>query len=45
MSAEWIDANDDKAAVEAAMQHVDGYAYELWDRKRLIMRIDPDRGR
>ena len=44
MSAEWIDAGDDKAAVAAAMQHVDGYAYELWDRSRLIMRIDPKRG-
>ena len=26
MSAEWIEACDDKAAVEAAIQYVDGYA-------------------
>jgi hypothetical protein len=44
MSAEWIDADDDKTAVEGAMQRVDGYAYELWDRSRLVMRIDPKRG-
>ena len=44
MSAEWIDADDDKAAVEAAMTHVDGHKYELWDRSRLVMQIDPDRG-
>ena len=45
MSAEWIDAVDDKEAVEEAIQHVDGYAYELWERGRLVMRIDPKRGR
>ena len=41
MSAEWIDADDDKAAVADALQQVDGYAYELWDHGRLVMRIDP----
>jgi hypothetical protein len=44
MSAEWIDADDDKAAVEAAMKFVDGYSYELWDHSRLVMRLDPKRG-
>ena len=43
MSAEWIEAGDDKAAVEAAIQYVDGYAYELWEHSRLVMRIDPRR--
>ena len=43
MSAEWIDADDDKAAVEAAMKFVDGYRYELWDRSRLVMQLDPKR--
>ena len=41
MSAEWIDADDDKAAVASALRQVDGYAYELWDHGRLVMRIDP----
>ena len=44
MSADWIDAADDKQAVETAIQQVDGYAYELWERGRLVMRIDPRRG-
>jgi hypothetical protein len=44
MSAEWIDADGDKTAIEAAMKQVDGYAYELWDHSRLVMRIDPNRG-
>jgi len=44
MSAEWIDAVDDKAAVEAAMKFVDGCRYELWDHSRLVMRLDPRRG-
>jgi hypothetical protein len=45
MSAEWIDADDDKQAVADALQQVDGYAYELWDRGRLVMRIDPKQRR
>jgi hypothetical protein len=41
MSAEWIDADDDKHAVAASLGRVDGHAYELWERGRLVMRIDP----
>ena len=44
MSAEWVDAEDDKAAIEASMKYVDGCSYELWDHSRLVMRIDPRRG-
>lgn len=40
MSAEWIDAADDKEAVEASMKFVDGHQYELWDHTRLVMRIE-----
>lgn len=40
MSAEWIEASDDKEAVEASMKFVDGHRYELWDHSRLVMRID-----
>ena len=39
MSAEWIEAADDKEAVEAALKFVDGHSYELWDHSRLVMRI------
>ncbi len=44
MSAQWIDAADDKEAVEASVKLMDGARYELWDHTRLVMRIDPHRG-
>jgi hypothetical protein len=41
-SAEWIDAADDKdAAREARLRAKDGTC-ELWDRSRLIARIEPE---
>ena len=39
-SAEWIEAHDDDAAIEAAKEKMDGQAWELWDRKRLVIRRD-----
>ena len=39
-SAEWIEAEDDEAAIEAAKKMMDGYKYELWERSRLVIRFD-----
>ena len=44
-SAEWIDADDDQAAIAAARQKMDGHSWELWDRRRLIIRIEGKRDR
>ena len=38
-SAEWFEADDDGAAVEAAKQMMDGHDCELWARKRLVARL------
>jgi hypothetical protein len=43
VSAEWINANDDDAAIEAAKTMMDGHACELWARSRLVMRLDRSR--
>lgn len=40
VSAEWIDANDDEAAIEAAKAMVDGHICELWARSRFVIRLD-----
>ena len=37
-SAEWIEADDDEAAIEAATKMMDGHAWELWHSARLIYR-------
>ena len=37
-SAEWIDADNDKAAIEVAKNMMDGQAWELWHSARLIYR-------
>ena len=39
-SAEWIEADDDADAVEAAKEAHDGYECELWQGKRLVARLD-----
>ena len=39
-SAEWTEADDDDHAIEVAKQMMDGHAWELWERKRLIYRKD-----
>ena len=43
MSAEWIDAHDDDAAVAAAQRIMDGHKYELWANSRLVVRLEPKR--
>ncbi|WP_262984876.1 hypothetical protein [Sphingomonas daechungensis] len=40
MSAEWIEAEDDEAAIAAAREKIDGHRYELWSNSRLVMRLD-----
>lgn len=39
MSAEWIDAEGDEAAIEASKRLMDGHRYELWDRSRLVIQL------
>ena len=39
-SAEWIEADDDEAAIEVAKNMMDGHAWELWHSARLIHRKD-----
>jgi len=38
-SAEWIDADDDKAAIEVAKQMMDGQDLEVWQGARLVARL------
>ena len=42
-SAEWIDAEDDKAAIEAAKNMMDGHPCELWAQSRLVIRLERKR--
>lgn len=44
-SAEWIEADDDQAAVEAAKERLDGKACEVWQGRRLVARVDRCRDR
>jgi hypothetical protein len=39
-SAEWIEADDDEAAVAIVSERHDGYKCEVWDGKRLVARLD-----
>jgi hypothetical protein len=43
VSAEWIDADDDTAAIEAANDMMDGHPCELWERSRLVIRLERKR--
>lgn len=43
VSAEWIDADEDSAAIEAAKNMMDGLKYELWANSRLVIRFDRNR--
>lgn len=38
-SGEWIDADDDEAAIEAVKKLMDGRDCELWQGRRLVARI------
>lgn len=39
-SAEWIEADDDTAAIEVAKDMMDGRECELWQGPRLVARLD-----
>jgi hypothetical protein len=39
-SGEWIEADDDEAAIEAARERHDGYECEVWQGRRLVARVD-----
>ena len=39
-SGEWIEADDDQAAIEAAKEKFDGEHCEIWQRSRLVARLD-----
>lgn len=43
-SAEWIEADDDQAAIEAAKARFDGGDCEIWQGRRLVARFE-DGGR
>jgi hypothetical protein len=36
-----IEAPDDRQAIEAARHMADGHALEVWDRQRLVIRLEP----
>lgn len=38
-SAEWIEADDDNAAIEVAKTMMEGHDCELWSRSRMIARL------
>lgn len=40
-SAEWLEAEDDRSAIEAATNMVRGQDYELWQGARLVARLSP----
>lgn len=40
VSAGWVEADGDEAAVELVKARFDGYKCELWDGHRLVCRID-----
>jgi hypothetical protein len=39
-SGEWIDADDDDAAIEAAREKLDGQPCELWQGHRFVARLE-----
>jgi len=39
-SAEWIEADDDDAAVEVARDRLDGRPCEVWQGPRLVARLE-----
>jgi hypothetical protein len=42
-SADWIEATDDDTAIEAARELMDGHPCELWERSRLVIRLERKR--
>ena len=43
-SAQWIEADDDQAAIAVAEQMMDGHDCELWQGPRFIVRLKRKRG-
>lgn len=41
-SAEWIEADDDAAALDVARKMADAAHIEVWQTQRLVGRIDPE---
>ena len=41
-AAEWIDADDDSAAVDAAREFTKAVRCEVWQGPRLVQRVDID---
>lgn len=39
-TADWIHAEGDEEARQEAIKRLDGGQYELWDRNRLVARLD-----
>lgn len=44
-SGEWIEADDDHEAIEAATKRFDGGHCEIWQGPRLVARLERRRGR
>jgi hypothetical protein len=44
VSAEWVEAADDKAAEQHARDRALPVTCEMWERNRLVARIEPTRG-
>ena len=43
VSADWVEAEDDAHALREAEQRLDGVALEVWERQRLVGRIESNR--
>ena len=43
-AAEWMEAADDADAARQGRLHAADDTCEVWDRNRMIARIEPDRG-
>jgi hypothetical protein len=41
-SAEWIEADDDRAAIAAAKERFGGARCEVWQGRRLVARVGPE---
>ena len=39
-SGEWIEAENDESAIEAAREKLDGKPCELWEGRRLVARLE-----
>lgn len=44
-SADWIEADDDDGAIEAARNMMNGYECEVWQGPRLVARLNFRAGR